>query len=102
MIFTDDERLRELNRDFLSRDYLTDIITFDYSQKGMISGDLFISIERVIENAAKYSVTVEEELLRIIVHGFLHMAGYKDASKIEKSRMRVKENQYLKMILPAS
>ena len=102
IIVSDDKKLLELNKQFLSRDYLTDILTFDYSEGNTLSGDLFISLERIIENAQAYSVSNENEILRIIVHGILHLAGYKDNSASEKSTMRKMENHYLQIILDGS
>jgi len=98
IILTNDEYILELNRKFLGRDYYTDIITFDYSSKNMISGELFISMERVKENAEKFEVGVEEELKRVIIHGILHLLGYRDQKKEEKIIMREMEEKCMKMI----
>ncbi len=80
---------------YLKHKTLTDIITFDYSEKGRISGDIFISIERVRENALKYSKTFEEELGRVMAHGALHLSGYEDKTAEQESGMRMLEEKYL-------
>jgi len=99
-ILTYDEKLLNLNKEFLSRNYFTDIITFDYSERGKLKGDIFISVDRVIENAEKYKVPDYEELLRVFVHGVLHMMGYRDKNTDEKKKMRTMENYYLGKIIP--
>lgn len=96
-IFCDDDYLIELNRSYLSHDTLTDIITFDYSDKGLIHGDIFISVERVKENALAYKVAFELELLRVMAHGLLHLVGYNDKKPLETSVMRRKEEEKIKM-----
>ncbi|WP_194766412.1 rRNA maturation RNase YbeY [Tamlana sp. I1] len=95
-VFCDDEYLHKLNVEFLDHDTLTDIISFDYSIGKLIQGDIFISVERVIDNANEYSVPFEEEIKRVIIHGVLHYCGYKDKSDEEAKIMREKENFYLK------
>lgn len=98
-IFCDDDYLLEMNRTFLNHDTLTDIITFDYCQEMEgISGDIFISLPRVRENAEKYSSGFLEELHRVILHGVLHLLGYGDATEKEKRVMRSKENYYLTLL----
>jgi rRNA maturation RNase YbeY len=94
-IFCDDEYLLKKNQDFLNHDTLTDIITFDYSEENKLSADIFISIERVKENALIFAVSFEKELKRVIIHGILHLIGYKDKSEEETKTMRSKENFYL-------
>ncbi len=96
LIFCSDEYLLEINNKHLNHDYYTDIITFDYSQKKNISGDLFISIDRVKENAKEFSVPFLNELSRVVVHGVLHLCGYNDKTEEEKKQMRKLENKYLK------
>ena len=99
-IFCSDEYLLELNKKHLNHNTLTDIITFDNSDdvtSSPISGDIFISIDRVKENAAKYSVNFDQELRRVLVHGLLHLLGYKDKKTAEKAEMTGKEDQYLKL-----
>jgi probable rRNA maturation factor len=95
IVFTSDSNLQEINKKYLSRDYLTDVIAFDYTENQVITGDLFISIPRVKENAEKFEETFNTELKRVMVHGILHMLGYGDSSKIEKSLMRKMEDRYL-------
>ncbi len=96
-IFCSDEYLLEMNVSYLNHDTLTDIITFDNSEtEGLIVGDIFISVDRVQENAKKFEVEFAEELHRVMVHGALHLLGYKDKKKAEKEKMREKENYYLK------
>lgn len=98
IILTGDNKLLELNKSFLNRNYYTDIITFDYSIQNKVSGDLFISIERIKENSEKYRITIDKELKRIIIHGILHLLGYRDKNKKEKAKMRMMEERYLKII----
>lgn len=97
-IFCTDEYLLEKNQTFLNHNTYTDIITFDYSEENQISGDIFISIERVKENARKFAVEFETELKRVMIHGVLHLIGYKDKSEDEQKLMREKENFYLEKI----
>ena len=94
-VFCDDEYLHKLNVEFLNHDTLTDIISFDYSIGKTIQGDIFISIERVKDNAKDFGVSFEEELNRVIIHGVLHYCGYKDKADNEAKVMREKENLYL-------
>ena len=95
-IFCSDNYLLEINQQYLKHDTYTDIITFDSSDKpDEITGDIFISVERVKENAVKYSVSEEDELHRILIHGTLHLLGYKDKTKAHKLLMTEKEEQYL-------
>ena len=96
-IFCDDEYLLNLNEQYLDHDTLTDIISFDYSIGNEIHGDIFISTERVLENAADFKVTFEEELQRVLVHGVLHYCGYKDKSDVDELIMRNKEDEKIKM-----
>ena len=95
-VFCNDEYLHKLNVEFLNHDTLTDIISFDYSIGKLIQGDIFISIERVKDNAKDFSVSFEDELHRVIIHGVLHYCGYKDKTGLESKVMREKENHYLK------
>ena len=96
-IFCDDDYLLEINQQYLEHDTLTDIISFDYSIGNELQGDIFISIERVRENAQDYSVSFEEELKRVMVHGVLHYCGYKDKSEQDEKLMREKEEEKMKM-----
>lgn len=99
IIFCRDDYLLDLNQRFLDRDTLTDVIAFDYSEDGeFISGDVFISYERIIDNALKFKLTTELELLRVIIHGILHLCGYSDASEEEKSEMTALEDKYLSLL----
>lgn len=97
-IFCSDTYLLEVNKQYLNHDYFTDIITFDYVEGNLISGDIFISCDRVRENAAEFKTGFENELFRIIIHGVLHLLGYKDKSKKDKLLMTAKEDLYLKVL----
>ncbi len=96
-VFCDDKYLYKMNVEYLDHDTLTDIITFDYTSGNIVSGDVFISIERVKENATQFDVSFEKELSRVMVHGVLHLLGYKDKSDSEKAEMRNKEDFYLSL-----
>jgi rRNA maturation RNase YbeY len=96
IVFTTDSHVLDLNKKYLSRDYLTDIITFEYSDSQAIAGDLFISIDRVKENSHNFDVTFKKELKRVIVHGILHLLGYGDSNEKEKSKMRLMEDRCLR------
>ena len=96
-IFCDDDFLLELNQQYLNHDTLTDIITFDYTEGNVVSGDVFISVQRVRDNALKFEVRFDEELLRVMSHGVLHMMGYGDKSNNEAAVMRKKEDEKMKM-----
>ncbi|CAM1357775.1 rRNA maturation RNase YbeY [Tenacibaculum xiamenense] len=97
-IFCDDDYLHKINVEFLQHDTLTDIISFDYSLGKEVSGDIFISIERVKENASLFNVPFENELHRVIIHGVLHYLGFKDKTDEEKEMMRGKENECLEIL----
>lgn len=94
-IFCDDQYLHKLNLEFLNHDLLTDIISFDNSLGKQINGEIFISIERVKENANIYKTNFEDELHRVIIHGILHYCGFNDKTKVEASLMRKKEDEAL-------
>ena len=94
-IFCDDQYLLKKNQKYLQHNTFTDIITFDYTEENRLSADIFISIERVKENAITFAVLFETELKRVIIHGVLHLMGYKDKSKEDAETMRSKENFYL-------
>jgi probable rRNA maturation factor len=96
-IFCDDEYLLQINQEHLSHDYYTDIISFDYSVGNEINGDMFISVDRVRENASDFNVSFDEELKRVIVHGVLHYCGYKDKTESDEELMRQKEDEKLAM-----
>jgi rRNA maturation RNase YbeY len=96
-VFCDDAYLLKLNVEFLQHDTLTDIISFDYTTDRIVSGDIFISVERVQENATELGVSFELELRRVMIHGVLHYMGYKDKSISEKEEMRIEEDSCLKL-----
>lgn len=96
-IFCDDEYLHKINVEYLNHDTLTDIISFDYSMGNELHGDIFVSIERVRDNAADFNVSFEEELKRVLVHGILHYCGYKDKGEAEELLMRFKEDEKIAM-----
>lgn len=95
IIFCSDNYLLEMNRQYLDHDYYTDIITFDYVENNVISGDLFISYDRIKENAKKLEIELVKELYRVVFHGVLHLVGYNDKTDQEQSEMTKKENYYL-------
>lgn len=95
--FCTDDYLLEINKQYLAHDTLTDIITFDYSNGKAVSGDIFISTDRVKENAADFSVDFDNELLRVMSHGLLHLMGFGDKTNDEKAVMRMKEDEKIKM-----
>lgn len=95
-IFCSDEHLLQVNRDYLDHDYYTDIITFDQSEEeDLIEGDIFISVDRVSDNAGQLSISAEHEMRRVLAHGLLHLCGYGDKSPEEEQAMRAKENEWL-------
>ena len=99
-IFCSSEVHRKMNVDFIGHDYFTDIITFDYSdRKGtrVVSGDIFIDVETVADNARIYGATARQEMLRVVVHGVLHLCGQKDKSPRDEKQMHRKEDKYLAM-----
>jgi probable rRNA maturation factor len=95
IILTSDNHILELNRKFLNHNYFTDVITFDYSDGNKISGDIFISVDTVEDNGIIYGDGTDRELLRVIVHGVLHLVGYNDASEEEKKKIHEKEDFYI-------
>ena len=96
-IFCDDVYLHKINLQYLNHDTLTDIISFDYSEGNFLQGDIFISIERVQDNATDFNISLLEELKRVMAHGILHYCGYKDKSLEEEKVMRQKEEEKMKM-----
>ena len=98
LIFCSDDYLLEINQQHLNHDFYTDIVTFDYCVEDVISGDLFISVDRVMENAVSFNVSFLHEMHRVIVHGVLHLCGFKDKSFEEEVVMRSKENQALLLL----
>ncbi len=97
-IFCDDEKILEVNREYLQHDYYTDIITFDYCEGDRISGDLFISLDTVRTNAEQFGKTYEEELHRVIIHGILHLCGINDKGPGEREQMEAAEDKALKSL----
>lgn len=96
-IFCDDEYLLQKNIEFLDHDTLTDIISFDYTMGSLISGDIFISVERVRDNAVEYGVIFDDELRRVMAHGVLHYCGYGDKTEDDSQMMRAKEEEKMKL-----
>ncbi|WP_271392185.1 rRNA maturation RNase YbeY [Aequorivita sinensis] len=99
-IFCDDGFLHKLNVEFLNHDTLTDVISFDYRMGNQINGEIFISVERVQDNAKDFNNSFEEELHRVMIHGILHFCGYKDKTDEEEALMRIKENEALSLLHP--
>lgn len=97
IIFCSDNYILDINQRFLSHDYFTDIITFDYCEGDKLSGDLFISVDSVKENSIQYGTEFNDELNRVMVHGILHLIGYDDHTKAQQKQMRQKEDYYLSL-----
>ena len=97
-LFCSDEKILEINRQFLNHDFYTDIIAFDYSEGNKISGDIFISLETVLSNSQKYQTSFDEELHRVMIHGILHLCGLNDKSDDEIKEMRKAEEDALRML----
>ena len=97
-MFVDDEKILEVNREYLGHDYYTDIITFDYDEDDVINGDLVISLDTVRTNAEKFGKTYDEELHRVIIHGILHLCGINDQGPGEREIMEAAENKALAML----
>ena len=98
-IFCSDTEILRINQEYLKHDYYTDIITFDYSEEKVISGDIFISLDTVKSNADQFSTDYSEELYRVMAHGVLHLCGFKDKTPEEKALMRTEENEALSRLL---
>ena len=96
-IFCDDTYLHNINVTYLQHDTLTDIITFDYNEGEVVHSDIYISVERVRENAGIFGVNFENELLRVLAHGLLHLCGYKDKTEADSAMMRTKEEEAMKL-----
>jgi rRNA maturation RNase YbeY len=99
LIFCSDEYLLKMNIEYLQHDYYTDIISFDYCEDNKILGDLFISKDRVLDNSIEHNVSFDAEIQRVIVHGVLHLCGYKDKTDVEEILMRNREDYYLSKIV---
>jgi rRNA maturation RNase YbeY len=95
LVFTDDDYLLEVNKQYLNHDYFTDVITFDYSSFPEVSGDVMISLDRVKDNAQSLDQSFELEFYRVVFHGVLHLCGYKDKSEADEKEMRAKEDFYI-------
>jgi probable rRNA maturation factor len=97
-IITNDESLKKINVEFLEHDYYTDVITFNYNEGDCISGEVYISLDRVTENALNYNVSLNTELMRILIHGVLHLVGYDDRDDESRSEMRRMEDYWLESL----
>ena len=96
--FCTDEKLLEINREYLQHDYYTDIITFDFTEGDIISGDIYISLDRVKDNSLTHKTSYTNELMRVLIHGILHLCGYKDKTRKDTALMREKEEHYLSLL----
>ena len=96
-IFCNDDRILEVNKEFLGHDYYTDIITFDYSEPGVVSGDMYISLDTVQSNSRKFRTSYDREFMRVIIHGVLHLCGINDKGRGERAVMEAAENRALDM-----
>ena len=97
-IFCDDDHILKINKEYLQHDYFTDIITFDYTENDVISGDIFISLETVLSNALQFKTVYEDELNRVIIHGILHLCGIEDKSPQARKIMEANENEALSLL----
>jgi rRNA maturation RNase YbeY len=97
-LFCDDDKILEINKQYLNHNYYTDIITFDYSERDVVSGDIFISLETVMSNSKLFNADFNTELYRVIIHGILHLCGQDDKTEAEAIQMRTKENHALKWL----
>jgi probable rRNA maturation factor len=98
IILCSDRKILKINREFLAHDYYTDVISFNYNEGDAITGDIFISIDRVKDNSLKYKVPVANELARVIIHGILHLCGYRDSKESLRKHMKEKEDFYLSLL----
>jgi rRNA maturation RNase YbeY len=97
-IITSDKKLIKINKEFLNRDYYTDVIAFDYGNKGTINGEIYISIDAIKRNAINYKVSLRNELHRVMIHGILHLCGYTDEKVEKKKLMHKREEKWLKLV----
>jgi rRNA maturation RNase YbeY len=95
-IFTNDENILDLNRKYMKHDYYTDVISFNYSEKNTVNGEIYISLDTIKRNAILYQATVREELMRVIIHGLLHLCGYRDENAREKVKMFAKQEKKIR------
>jgi probable rRNA maturation factor len=95
VIMTNDQKVYEINSEFLGHDYFTDIITFSYNEGKVINGEIYISVDRVKDNAKEFSVAFKSEIRRVIFHGFLHLCGYDDSTEVQRRKMSEMEEMYL-------
>ncbi len=98
-IFTSDDLLLGLNKEFLNHDYYTDVIAFSYNEYNTVSGDIYISVDRVKENARDYKVSLNKEIARVMIHGVLHLCGYNDKTEAQKKKMRKMEDYWISELL---
>lgn len=98
-IFCSDEYLLEMNQQYLQHNDFTDVITFDYTENDKVSGDIFISVDRILDNSTQFKTSIDDELHRVMIHGVMHLCGYKDKKPGERANMTRKENQYLGMYI---
>ncbi len=98
IIFTDNKHILSINKDYLKHSYYTDVITFNNSRKSMVQGDIFLSVEQIATNATKYGTSYDEELIRVIIHGILHLIGYDDVNLQDRVVMKSKEEEYVKAV----
>ncbi len=98
-IFTDDKSLLEINREFLGHDYFTDVISFDYSENNLLNGEVYISIETIIENARRFNVPRKQEIIRVMIHGVLHLCGYRDDNEENRKVMHGIQESKIKQFL---